>query len=149
MIMNASVWVTFGGAPAKDTGFILRCPVGNWGNGDPFLMAENTWVTGVITPRSESNLGGELRWWFQMRIFFTPIHGKMIQCGHEHYFSNGLVQPLASSLIFWKTNQLFWRESYTIYNKTFGITIGFIGIFFLMDTDFPLVGITGQNLTCG
>ena len=24
MIMNASVWVTFGGAPAKDTGFILR-----------------------------------------------------------------------------------------------------------------------------
>ena len=36
MIMNASVWVTFGGAPAKDTGFILRCPVGNWGHGDPY-----------------------------------------------------------------------------------------------------------------
>ena len=51
-------------------------------------MAENTWVTGVITPRSETNLGGELRWWFQMRIFFSPIHGKMIQFD-EHIFQMG------------------------------------------------------------
>ena len=28
--MNASIWVTFGGAPAKNTGFILRRRVGWW-----------------------------------------------------------------------------------------------------------------------
>jgi len=42
MIMNASVWVTFGGAPAKDTGFILRCQWVTGVMGDPFLMAEKT-----------------------------------------------------------------------------------------------------------